>query len=121
MTRLGAVPRGARELLVGAPLQVKLDRSLAAAEVHAGLAEMLPGLAAELAEASTVADPRRRWQLLSALGRTDLVPERGDSCDEIEGRPNGALRVVFGCGGRSPHGHHRVADELLHRPTVELD
>ena len=76
MTRLGAVPRGARELLVGAPLQVKLDRSLAAAEVHAGLAGMLPGLAAELAEASTVADPRRRWQLLSALGRTDLVLAR---------------------------------------------
>ncbi|MGI8651373.1 MAG: hypothetical protein ACR2I7_01090 [Geodermatophilaceae bacterium] len=76
MTSPAAAPRGARELLVGAPLPVKLDRSLSAADVQAGLAELLPVLAAELAEGSTVADPLRRWQLLSALGRTDLVLAR---------------------------------------------
>lgn len=70
------MPRGARELLVGAALPVKVDRSMAPAEVQAWLADALPGLAAELSEQSTVADPLRRWQLLSALGRTDLVLAR---------------------------------------------
>ena len=29
--------------------------------------------------------------------------------------------VAFGGGRRSPHGHHRVPDELLHHPAVTLD
>jgi len=75
MTRPGA-PRSARELLVGAALPVKLDRAMPPAEVQSWLADALPGLAGELAEQSTVTDALRRWQLLSALGRTDLVLAR---------------------------------------------
>ena len=76
MASSSAVPRGARELLIGAPLPVKLDRSMAPAEVQAWLADALPGLATELGERSSVRDFLARWQLLSALGRTDLVIAR---------------------------------------------
>ncbi len=71
-----SAPRGARELLIGAPLAVKLDRALPPTEVQAWLADALPGLAARLAPQSSVRIPLRRWQLLSALGRTDLVVAR---------------------------------------------
>ena len=76
MASSSAVPRGARELLIGAPLPVQLDRSMAPAEVQAWLADALPGLATELGERSSVRDFLARWQLLSALGRTDLVIAR---------------------------------------------
>lgn len=76
MTDASPVPRGARERVIGSALPVKLDRSLSAAEVHAWLADSLPGLAADLAEHSSVRQPLRRWQLLSALGRSDLVVAR---------------------------------------------
>ena len=71
-----AGPRSAREQLIGAPLQVKLDRATASTEVQAWLADAVPGLASELGEQSTVTDLLQRWQLLSALGRTDLVLAR---------------------------------------------
>lgn len=70
------VPRGAREVLIGQPLPVKLDRSMAADEVQAWLADVLPALAGRLSEQTSVRDPLRRWQLLAALGRTDLVLAR---------------------------------------------
>lgn len=76
MTDASPAPRGAREKVIGSALPVKLDRSLPAAEVHAWLADSLPVLAADLAEHSSVREPLRRWQLLSALGRTDLVVAR---------------------------------------------
>ena len=50
-----------------------------------------------------------------------LVAERGHGRDEVERGPNGALGVVLGRDRRAPHGHHRVADELLDRPAVQLD
>lgn len=76
MTDPSPAPRGAREELIGVCLPIKLDRSAAPEEVQARLAGVLPGLAAELAPHSSVRDPLRRWQLLSALGRTDLVVAR---------------------------------------------
>lgn len=76
MTDPSPAPRGAREELIGASLAIKLDRSAAPEEVQGRLADALPGLAAELAPHSSVRDPLRRWQLLSALGRTDLVVAR---------------------------------------------
>src|SRR5690349_9190911 len=51
----------------------------------------------------------------------ELVGEPGDRRDEVESGPHGALRVVLVCDGRSPYGHHGVADELLDRPAVALD
>lgn len=77
MARLGtAVARGARELLVGSALPLHLDRSMPPAEVQAWLAKTLPGLVSDLAEQSSPRQPLGRWQLLSALGRTDLVLAR---------------------------------------------
>ena len=55
------------------------------------------------------------------LGCADLVPERRDRGDEVERRPDGPFGVVLRGDGRSPDGHHRVADELLDRPAVQLD
>lgn len=75
MASSAAGPRGAREQVIGAALAVKLDRSMAPAEVQSWLADALPGLAAEVS-GHTVADPLRRWQLLTSLGRTDLVLAR---------------------------------------------
>lgn len=69
-------PRGAREQLIGAPLAVKLDRTLPPSDVQASLAELLPGLARHLAEQTSAREPLPRWQLLAALGRTDLVIAR---------------------------------------------
>jgi hypothetical protein len=53
--------------------------------------------------------------------RLELVSERRDGRDQIEGRAHGALGVVLLRHGRSPDRHHRVADELLHRAAVERD
>ena len=55
------------------------------------------------------------------LGASDLVPQGRHGGDEIKGRADGTLGIVLGRDGRSPDGHHRVADELLHGAAVELD
>ena len=55
------------------------------------------------------------------LGHADLVAERAHGRDQVERGAHGALGVVLGRGRRTPDGHHRVADELLDRPAVELD
>ena len=44
-----------------------------------------------------------------------------DRIDELHGRPHGSLRVILMGDGRAPHGHDRVADELLDRAAVALD
>lgn len=76
MPEIKAVRRGAREQLVGAPLPAKLDRTMSSDEVQAALADVLPGLSSDLAEQTSPRDLLPRWQLLSALGRTDLVLAR---------------------------------------------
>ena len=55
------------------------------------------------------------------LRRADLLPERRDRDDEVERRPHRALGVVLLRRRRSPDGHDRVADELLHRAAVDPD
>ena len=52
---------------------------------------------------------------------SDLVAQRRDGRDQVERRPHRPLGVVLGGRRRPPHRHHRVADELLDRPAVELD
>jgi hypothetical protein len=47
--------------------------------------------------------------------------EARDRLDEVERRPHRPLGVVLRRDGRTPHGHHRVADELLHRSAVAAD
>ncbi len=36
-------------------------------------------------------------------------------------RPHGAQRLVLMEHRYAEHGHHRISDELLHRPAVALD
>ena len=72
------------------------------------------------------ADRHRRFACEHARARpqflrADLLAQRRHGRDEIERRADGPLRVVLGRHGRAPHGHDRVADELLHRAAVELD
>ncbi len=55
------------------------------------------------------------------LGRAELLAERRDGGDEVERGANGPLGVVLGRRRRPPDRHHRVADELLDRSTVEAD
>jgi len=88
-------PRGAREEVIGACLAIKLDRTAAPEQIQAWLADALPGLAAELTPQSSVRDPLRRWQLLSALGRTDLVVAR-----LLEGHLDAV--AILAEAGRSP-------------------
>ena len=51
----------------------------------------------------------------------ELVAERSHRIAELCGGPHGSERVVLVEPGDAEDGHHRVADELLHRPTVSLD
>ena len=54
-------------------------------------------------------------------GHAGLGPERRHRGHQVERGPDGAFGVVLGRGGRPPHGHHRVADELLDRAAVAAD
>ncbi len=51
----------------------------------------------------------------------DLLPQGGHGRNEIEPGAHGALGVILGGRRRPPHGHHRIADELLDAAPVELD
>ena len=50
-----------------------------------------------------------------------LGAERAHRGDELERRAHGALGVVLLRHRRAPHGHHRVADELLDDAAVATD
>ena len=54
-------------------------------------------------------------------GCTDLLAERHDGRDEVECGADGPLGVVFVRDRSPPDGHHRIADELLHRAAEALD
>ena len=56
--------------------------------------------------ASPVRTPQRAWI---------VGPERPDRVDQLERRPHRPLGVVLARDRRAPHGHDRVADELLDR------
>ncbi len=53
--------------------------------------------------------------------RRILRVQLDDRLQDAESGPHGALRVVLVGDGRAEDGHDRVADELLHRPSVALD
>ena len=80
----GAGLRTAREVVIGPPVALDVDRSREPAVVQAQLDARLRALAAGWAGAAdgsatavpTPAEPIRRWRLLSSLGRTDLTLAR---------------------------------------------
>ncbi len=69
-------PRSAREVLLGPPLRGRLDRGAAPDAVRAEVAETVRVLAAELGPVTAGQSWLERWELLAALGRTDLVVAR---------------------------------------------
>ena len=69
-------------------------------------------MAPRLTAASPVSTPARAW--ISGPS----VPHR---VGQLERRANGPLGVVLVRGGRAPHRHDRVADELLDRAAVARD
>lgn len=44
----------------------------------------------------------------------------GDQVDHPQRRPHRPLRIILMSYRRPEHGHHRIPDELLHRPAVPL-
>ena len=57
----------------------------------------------------------------SQVRSVDLNAHLGDSLGEVERGAHGTFGVVLGRDRRAPHGHHRVADELLDRAAVPAD
>ena len=49
-----------------------------------------------------------------------LQPQLGQRVSHLHGRPHRAQRVVLVQHRHAEHGHHRIADELLHAPAVPL-
>lgn len=70
------VARSAREVLLGARLRGRLDRAAAPDVVRAEVAALVHELAAELGARASEQSWLERWQVLAALGRTDLVVAR---------------------------------------------
>ena len=60
----------------------------------------------------------RRLAGQDAAASLDPGCQARDGRDQLEGRPDGALRVVLARRRRPPDGHHRIADELLDGPAV---
>ncbi len=55
------------------------------------------------------------------LWSAHLVAEGRDRVHQFECRADGTLGVVLHRGGRAPHGHHGITDELLHHAAVACD
>ena len=55
------------------------------------------------------------------IRRADLLAQRGHCVHELERRADRSLGVVLLRRGRSPDGHDRVPDELLHGAAVAGD
>ena len=62
-----------------------------------------------------IADPHLQ------LERRVCLVQLLDRLQDPQARPHGPLGVVLVRDRRAEHRHHRVADELLHRPSVALD
>jgi hypothetical protein len=50
-----------------------------------------------------------------------LGAERRDRRHQIQGGPHGPFGIFFRRHRGAPHGHHRIADELLDHPAVAAD
>ena len=62
-------------------------------------------------------DPDPHLQRERRVGLVQLL----DRLQDAQPRPDRALSVVLVRHRRAEHRHHRIADELLHRPAVPLD
>ncbi len=67
------------------------------------------------------ADGHRRLAGQHPRAGGDAGAQRADRVDQVERRPDRALRVVLARHRRAPDRHDRVADELLDRAAVALD
>ena len=64
---------------------------------------------------------RPRHHLAGHHADPPLQPELGQRVAHLDRRPHRAQRVVLVQHRHAEHGHHRVADELLHAAAVPLD
>ena len=73
--------------------------------------------------ASPVAQPllRPRHHLARHHADPPLQPELGQRIPHLDRRPHRAQRVILVQHRHAEHGHHGVADELLHTAAVPLD
>ena len=115
------------------PLQhERLDRL----RVHRALHELVRRLSDQhLARRRRLLEPRRhvhripghqplrraRHHLTGVHADPALNAERRQRIAHLDRRPTGAERVVLMHLRHPEHRHHRVTDELLHRPAVRLD
>ena len=67
------------------------------------------------------ADGHRRLTREHPAARLDARTQGPHRVDELQGGADRALGVVLVRDRRAPHGHHRVADELLDRAAVAVD
>ncbi len=67
------------------------------------------------------ADRHRRLPCQHARPRLQRRIQLGNRGDQIERRPHRPLAVTLGRHRRPPDRHHRITDELLHRPAVPGD
>ena len=63
----------------------------------------------------------RRLAGQDAGARLEVRVQGADRVDQLERGADGALGVVLVGDRGAPHGHDRVADELLDGPAVQLD
>ena len=66
---------------------------------------------------SPVTTPARAREIVSAAFGTELA----NGIDKVQTGAHGTLGVLLGRHGSAPHGHHRIADELLDHSPVAPD
>ena len=69
-------------------------------------------VAPSVTAASPVRTPARAWM---------PGAERADRVDQLQAGPDRPLGVILARDRRAPHGHHRIADELLDGAAVAAD
>ncbi len=67
------------------------------------------------------ADGDRRLPRQDPCPSLDPRAEDMDGADQLQGRPDAPLGVILAGDRRAPHGHDRIADELLDEPPVTSD
>ena len=85
-----------------------------ARRVHEVARHQALAVGAEVDRRFTGEDPGTQAQVRS----TEVLPHRADRGNELQGRAHRPLRVVLVGDRRTPDGHHRIADELLHDSAV---
>ena len=110
LDRLRPRPRRATSASVGSPISTSPGCAACSSRAATLTASPVASRSSVPVTTSPVLTPIRASQ-----------PELGQRVAHLGRRPHGAQRVVLVHDRHAEHGHHRVADELLHRAAVPLD